>query len=133
VYPVCFSSFRGGRRCPNCKFKSEKLSREIFERLVGHKFPKRRPNFLQGLEFDGYCSELGIAFEYNGLQHYEICNVVRYDSEERLDKRKENDKLKAELCEKNGIKLCVIPYTYNCYDQIKLEEFIRCWILEIGL
>ena len=44
-----------GSGCPNCLYKSEAMTRDIFEEEMGYKFPKDRPAFLEGLELDGYC------------------------------------------------------------------------------
>jgi hypothetical protein len=134
-YPMNFSHFKNdGNRCLNCcRFRSEKMCTKIFENLLSHKFPKVRPNFLQGLELDGYCQELKIAFEYNGIQHYEISPFIPYDTEEELNKRKERDQRKIELCNQQDIKLCVIPYTYNYQEPNKLEAYIKCWIFSLDL
>ena len=74
LYPVSFSNFKyQNSRCSYCSSgRTEKLCREIFERVFNRKFPKQRPAFLEGLELDGYCEELRMAFEYNGIQHYEM-------------------------------------------------------------
>jgi hypothetical protein len=66
--------------------KNEILCREIFEKLLpGHKFPKANPSFLRGLELDGYCKELGIAFEYNGSHHFKVSkHLIPYDTRGRI-------------------------------------------------
>jgi hypothetical protein len=45
--------------------------RDIFERLFPYNEPfvKAHPSFLGVLELDWLCEELGLAFEYNGVQH----------------------------------------------------------------
>jgi hypothetical protein len=81
-----------------------------------------------------HCPELKIAFEYNGIQHYEISRgLIPYDDEEKLEERKYRDQRKEELCVKNNIKLCTIPYTYDFREPNKLEEFIRRWVSRISL
>jgi hypothetical protein len=129
IFPVRFDHFKNSKsRCPNCsKFRTENLCREIFESLFqNYKFPNTRPDFLHGLELDGYCPELCLAFEYNGIQHYEVVDFFP-DSQEQLEKRQEHDRRKLELCSQQGINVCVIPYTYDCYEPKKLEAFIRTW------
>lgn len=110
--------------------KTEILCREIFEQLLpGHKFPKTNPPFLRGLELDGYCKELGIAFEYNGAQHFRVSkNLIPHDTRGQLRKRMDIDQIKIDLCNENNVRLCVIPYVYNYLDQNKLEFFIRTFL-----
>lgn len=58
-----------GQWCPSCEwYKTERMCREACEAATGHHFPTQRPTWLGGLELDGYCEELGVAFEYNGQQ-----------------------------------------------------------------
>merc|ERR1712194_453120 len=67
-----------GTWCPECsRFKNENDIKHIFEQIfTGFNFITCRPSFLKRhtggrLELDGYCAALGIAFEYNGEQHYD--------------------------------------------------------------
>ena len=76
-------NIKTGYWCPHCnEGKSEKICREVFEVLFNRLFPKTRPAWLinpgtrRRLELDGYCKELGLAFEYNGEQHYNSKNLV---------------------------------------------------------
>ena len=60
--------------------QGEFLSRQALTEIYQKDFTSCRPDFLQSpktgsnLELDGYNEELGIAFEYNGRQHYEYPN-----------------------------------------------------------
>ena len=108
-----------GSWCPYCLFKSEQACRSIIEAMTGKAFPKRRPSWLNGLELDGYCEELGVAFEYNGRQHYEEVKAW-HRSEDALENQKTRDARKIRLCEDNWVILIVIPYTVTAR-----EEFIR--------
>lgn len=104
--------------CQKCSRNlSEEICRYIFEYLLNVKFEKIKFNY-QGhcLELDGYNSDIHIAFEYNGRQHYEITPLIKTESE--LDYRKYLDKLKVKYCELNGINLIVISYT------IKNDELV---------
>ena len=81
--------------CPNCSsFKSEKLCREIFEDLLLEPFNKIRPQWLEGLELDGYNENLNMGFEYNGIQHYEFNKHFHNDDPEIFEQQKNRDKKK---------------------------------------
>lgn len=102
--------------CPFCFTESisETLIREMLEIHFNKKFPSVRPDFLKSqfsnknLEIDMYNEELKIAFEYNGIQHYEPIY-----GEKRLNKSIRNDNEKMRLCKENGISLIVIKYVEN--------------------
>ena len=94
--------------CPQCKFVREGLCRRTFETLTGHKFPKKRPAWLMGLELDGYCEELGVAFEYHGKQHSEYVPHFHRNGEIDLANQQKRDALTIDLCEANWVHLIVI-------------------------
>lgn len=92
---------------------------EFMELLFpGYHFPKVRPKWLENtkhetgrcLELDGYCEELSIAIEYNGIQHYVWPNFTNMTREEFIRQR-ERDQLKVEICISRNICLIRIPYT----------------------
>jgi hypothetical protein len=87
-----------------------------------------RPEFLKYkscsrlLELDGYNIEYKLAFEFQGIQHYEYCKFFHEGNPENLERQKERDEFKRKKCEEIGINLIVIPYTYDTYD--KKHKFI---------
>lgn len=106
------------RGCPYCSSsvsKGEKTVRNIFEYLFDKPFPTKRPKWLINpktgyrLELDGYNKELGIAFEYQGIQHYtnsglksiyrKACKKIQY-----------RDEIKKKICKQKSIKLIIIKY-----------------------
>jgi len=108
--------------CPTCNkgSKSEEIARTTFEQIFEKRFPKVRPKWLKnsrgfGMEIDGYCKELQIGFEYQGIQHFkkDIFGTG-------LSKRIEDDKLKAELCKLHGVKLFILTYEMP-YESFKQE------------
>lgn len=108
--------------CNLCNiYKNEEECRKIFESLYKCKFPKKKPKFLQGLEFDGYNKELCIAFEYQGVQHYKY-NKHFHRSLKCLEKQKERDERKKMTCEEYNIRLYEIPYTVKFEN---LENYIN--------
>jgi thiol-disulfide isomerase/thioredoxin len=98
--------------CPHCHiYVSETICRKFFERIFKRSFPKSYPEWLVNklgnqMELDGYCKELGIAFEYQGIQHR---RKAFGKNKEEIEKIKKEDKLKAKLCNQNGIILLQIP------------------------
>lgn len=118
----------GERWCPVCSQGiSERICRSHFEHIFKKKFPKQRPEWLRNsigklLELDGYCQELGLAFEYSGAQHY-IRRHYRGTRKEFF-KLQADDKRKKQLCRKNGVTLIEVPYTVgldSLYDYIVKE------------
>ena len=95
--------------------KFEEVCRKIFEKHYRAKFPSVRPDWLKNqksgcnLELDGYNKKLKIAFEANGIQHYEYNSHFHSCYDDYTD-QVYRDKLKAKLCKKKGIHLIVIPY-----------------------
>lgn len=108
--------------------RSEVICREYFEQIFDKKFIKVRPDWLRSpktnklLEIDGYCEELGIAFEHNGVSHYRDIY-----SSGKLEYTQYKDNYKLEICELRSIKLVVIPQigsmvkVENLFDFIKME------------
>ena len=96
--------------------RGESICREVFERIYRRPFPSTRPDFLKNpesgcnLELDGYCEELQIAFEYNGIQHYTYPNWI-HKTEKDFEKQVRRDQYKIHSCEISGVYLISIPYT----------------------
>nr|QBK85886.1 MAG: uncharacterized protein LCMAC101_04810 [Marseillevirus LCMAC101] len=114
--------------CPYCPHKSETACRKIFEKLFEDKFPKSRPEFLRRnnghkLELDGYNEELEIAFEYQGLQHYEYPHPF-HKTEKDFKRQQKRDRHKYRLCRENDIALVLVPYQFTHKDPQKMEDFI---------
>lgn len=118
--------------CPECTwYRSETYCRNVLEIMLGRKFPKRRPGWLKTeegnkLELDGYSSELKLAFEYHGRQHYE--EVPYLHRGQSFELRKKLDDLKRKLCKKNGVMLLEIPYIirpseYQVFILKQLKKF----------
>lgn len=124
IFSISYANFSMGKWCPYCLFKNEQMCREIFESLLQVKFVKSRPTFLNGLELDGYNSELKLAFEYNGEQHYmEINHFHRKDN--AFEKQKQKDKQKIELCKQHNIQLIIIPYNVKNKEEFIINEILK--------
>lgn len=97
--------------CPTCNMPGtrEKVCRQILEHLLGVPFQKRRPDWLRtskgrNAELDGYNEYLRLAFEYHGQQHYTHVPFF-HSGTKSLAQRVEDDHLKREACNANGITL----------------------------
>jgi len=119
------ASVKSGCWCPICsEHISERICRKMFENIFNEKFPKIRPEWLvtpwgTKLELDGYCKKLGIAFEYQGAQHYK--SVPMFRETRSLDEQKTLDELKRKKCEENNVLLIEVPYFV---DYEKMPEYI---------
>ena len=114
-----------GRWCPQCKkSKSEHLCRDIFEKYLVEEFPTKRPEWLEGLELDGYNEEVNIAFEYNGIQHYEYNEFFHRGDYERFEEQQARDLKKYRICRERNVDLIIIPYQYDYTNPTELEDFI---------
>lgn len=118
VWSATFHDVKGDNTwCPHCyKFYSEEKCRYIFESLFLKPFKKNRKVLGKGYELDGYNQELNIAFEYNGIQHYQF-DTFFYKSKRAFEKRIRDDQEKERLCKEKRIHLVVIPYTVNVGDE----------------
>lgn len=112
VWSVKYSAIAYSNQwCPECNRRfnfSENICKKYIEYLFDKKFPTIRPKWLlsakgRRMELDGYCEELQIAFEHQGIQHY---NELSRFGDSDIKKR---DVLKAALCEKHNVKLIIIP------------------------
>ena len=109
-----FKKIESGQWCPTCsKGKiSEEISRTTFEQIFGAPFYKERPDWLRNsrgrqMELDGANLALGVAFEYQGAQHFSIAtHYIKTD--EALVQRKLDDEMKIQLCTKHGIHLVIL-------------------------
>lgn len=113
-----------GSWCPKCSSGlSERICRELFNRLFNCQFEKIRPSWLsfkgKHLELDGYCASLGLAFEHNGLQHYKeglFCDDLK--------KRMLYDQVKVQLCAQHGVALIVIPTLFSKLPLSDLNSYV---------
>jgi hypothetical protein len=119
--------FNSNSGCPECKrFKTEAKVMFAFENYFdGKKFPKKskiKTNYGFNIELDGFNQELNIAFEYNGVQHYEYSPFFHQHNIENFESQKIRDLKKLEYCRDNNIHLIVIPYTLK--SNAELAEYI---------
>ena len=120
-----------GRGCPNCQESS--LERDIrtllFDNNIEFEFQKRF-EWLKPLSLDFYLPKYNIAIECQGEQHF--MPIEFFGGEEKFNKTKNYDKLKKELCEKNGIELLyysnlnmVYPYKVITEKKELIEKLLN--------
>jgi len=116
--------------------KGESECRRVLKYLTGRDFIKSRPDFLRNhvtggthnLELDCYNSELGLAVEYSGIQHYKYVPHFHKNKEAFLN-QKYRDDMKRRGCRDNGIVLIEVPYTVKIE---KIYEFLRRKLTQYG-
>ncbi|PFM22979.1 hypothetical protein COJ41_14915 [Bacillus thuringiensis] len=116
-----------GTWCPICNNNRKNLNEEkcryIFESLFKKPFEKCRKVLGDNLELDGYNENLKLAFEFNGIQHYQFNSYFHKDMSE-FHSQIERDNKKQILCNEKRIKLITIPYTIES-DRDKELYIIR--------
>lgn len=126
-YATLINMHHGDTWCPTCSgHRREKECLALFEELLGVKFAAQAsPQWLarggkRVLRLDGLHEDLGLAFEYNGKQHYHYVPLFHRDGPEDLEKQQNRDAFVQEACSDNWITLVVVPYTVQ-----DLRAFIR--------
>jgi len=115
--------------------KGEIECRRVLEKMFNKPFNKARPDFLNNpvtggnfnLELDCFNDELGLAVEYNGVQHYKFVPFFHKNKEAFLN-QKYRDDMKRRICKEHGIKLIEVPHTVKVYD---IEYFLKNEIKKI--
>lgn len=102
--------------------KLEIATRASLERLLKKPFPKERPDFLRNpvtknfnLELDCFNSELKLAVEVNGIQHYKYVPYF-HKNFDAFRNQQYRDELKRRMCKDEGIILIEVPYTVKVND-----------------
>jgi hypothetical protein len=140
-FPMRYAVVQTGSWCPDCaKSRTEKLCRQYFEEWFSegehsgnYKFENTKPEWLVNpktkckMEIDGYNPNCKCCFEYNGEQHYKFIKYW-HKTQERFLEQQERDRVKYQLIYQRGLRLCIIPPEYNCYDPNKLRTYIRDWL-----
>lgn len=121
------NDIKRGTWCPSCRSnKTENLVRQFFETVFNQPFKGSSPEWLQ-IEgerkciLDGLNTDLKIAFEYHGEQHYHYIPHFHDRANKSFEYQQERDKKVRSLCESNGIKLIEIKYLEDGYSR---ETFI---------
>ncbi len=120
-----------GSWCPECSSGlGERIARAYFEQLFRHNFPKCRPDWLEGMELDGFCAKLKLAFEHQGLYHYG--KDKRFDEESVADVQN-RDRVKKRLCEANAISLIEVPEIPSLLPISDIKAYVRISCMKLGV
>ena len=118
--------------CPQCaasSWKTEAEIRSILEAIFDPaKFASSYPEFLGGLQLDGYCSEHSLAFEYQGEQHFDPHHYFHFGDPSSFEGQLERDGRKRQLCEEAGVRLVLVPCFANDKRLFVLTALLQ-WFL----
>lgn len=113
-------NIKSGKWSPYEKNCSEHICRQIIEQLYSAKFNSCWNTIKRvgkrNLQLDGYCPELKIAFEYQGIQHIQGWKSKK----ESLELIKQRDKEKKQICKDMGILLLEINYYKKINDVLDI-------------
>jgi len=117
------------------KLICENICRIYLEFIFQKPFIKIRPKYLKPkdyrvpLELDGYCEELGIAFEHQGPQHYG--KIKKFLN--KFKRLQENDRIKKQLAEDVGIKIIYIPSLFDMTNFDDLHTYIKNTLKDLNI
>jgi hypothetical protein len=124
------ASFLFSNRCPKCNISKGEtaianwLKNKNIKNKMQYKIKDCKNKLPLPFDFAIFDKNNSLALiEYQGEQHYRAYNV--WGGQERLEYIQTNDKIKKEFCEKNNIKLIVIPY----WDLKNIDEILENMIL----
>lgn len=123
---------QNGTKCPHCHSNiNEAKCRFIIESMTGESFPSDWKKLENGMQLDGYCESLNMAFEYNGEQHYKMHSYF-HKNELQFKSQQLRDKIKDEKCKSKNIHKITIPYFYTKTNE-ELESFIEKCLRKLGI
>lgn len=114
--------------------KTTSIRRSKLEQLIEQNLKDRFPGLeclfndktTIGSELDVYLPSLKLAFELNGIFHYEPIF-----GDDKLQKIQANDKNKFQRCQEHGISLCIIDTSQHSYVTQKTSQKYIDIVLEI--
>lgn len=114
-----------GQGCPCCKSSIPEciIRKYLSDNNIKFEEQKKFKNcvYKKQLRFDFYIPKINCCIEYNGKQHYEVCE--HFGGKEYLKYGKIRDNIKKNYCRKNNINLFIIKYDENIIE--KLEECLK--------
>lgn len=118
--------------CPTCDTSiAENSVRAVMEAAFNLPFQNCKPDFLQGLQLDGFNEQLGLAFEVQGVQHYQK-HPKFHKSIEDLQSQRERDARKKQLCQEQGVTLLIVPHTVTDNGLAGIRPFLQKLLVRVG-
>lgn len=119
------SLFVFGQNCPKCTLINQmKLLQKLETRFPNLTFQwEYKADWLGRQRIDIFISELKVAIEYDGIQHF--VPLEFFGGKIEFEKRKKSDELKEQKCLKNGVKLFRLKYNYKEEDFENLCNIIK--------
>ncbi|GMK40566.1 hypothetical protein PCCS19_36220 [Paenibacillus sp. CCS19] len=120
IFEKNYNNVQQGNWCSQCLTRlNEQKTRFIFEALLEKKFPTNWVVLGNYCQLDGYNEELKLAFEFQGIQHYEEYPYYHRNRGD-FEAQTKRDEEKRQLCKELGIVLIEIKYTLKT-DQEKIN------------
>jgi hypothetical protein len=130
IFSTTLDRMKQGKWCRSCSSGLyERICRAYFEQIFAAEFPNTRQlDWLKtedgvALELDGFNSELSLAFEHQGAQHYK---------KDAFYPHSKYDELKKRLCDENDIHLIEIPELVSRLPLKELPRFLFKSLLQAG-
>lgn len=132
------ATIMAGSWCGDCfakqHFQREQAIRDVVERMFGMPFPRVRPAWLKSpgcrrLELDMFNENLKLAFEHNGIQHYQR-HAFFHESQEAFLHQQRNDEWKQRTCKNEGIILITVPHDVSIEN---VDLFITSELNRLGV
>ncbi len=114
--------------CGNAISEGEEFCRSFLEKILGVELKTSRPKWLVNdltgnlLELDGYSEDLGVAFEHQGMQHYEP-HPIFHDTTS-LEEIQRRDGLKLRRCSSRGTLLIQVPAVGKVLTKKEAETYM---------
>jgi hypothetical protein len=127
IFTAKIANIVNGRWCRVCSSgRGERIVRSVFEQLYSKPFPSTWPDWLlfRGTrrQLDGYNESLELAFEHQGIQHYQegFFNSTR----SKHLALKAGDKFKVLKCKRRGVLLITVPEVPTLTPLEKIKEVV---------
>lgn len=129
TYSGVVNSDKWCKTCSNFIHYKENKIRHLLEYLFDTEFPNTKPKWninpktKKLLQLDGYSDILNLAFEFQGLQHYQAIKYFKMDAG-TLEYLQFKDKIKKENCINNNVTLLIIDDNDSCHNNQKLFDYV---------